>query len=420
MPTSRRRTGIAALLLAGIGGCRPAEAPPAPAPRLELREIESPAGPGSGEPSLTLAPDGRVLLTWIEPAGEKRHALRYASRRTGAGWSPAQTIAEGTNWFVNWADFPSMATLPDGTLYAHWLAKSGPSTYAYDVHVVISRDSGKTWSDSLVPHRDGTRTEHGFVSMTAWSPERMGMVWLDGRKTAGGTSHAGHGQAQAEMSLMHSTIGRDGRLGAETVLDGRVCDCCQTDSVQAEGATVVVYRDRSDQEVRDMSVVRFAEGRWSEPRPVARDGWQINGCPVNGPAIAAAGTKVAVAWFSAANEKPVVKTAFSTDSGATFGVPMVVDDGRPLGRVDVVLLDDGAALVSWLDQGEQDARLRVRRIPQNGALGEPLTVAESSGARSSGFPRLVKAGAEVVAAWRDAADPPKVRTAAIGIQTVGQ
>jgi hypothetical protein len=410
--TSWGTIGIAALLLVWALGCERPDTPP-PASRMELQELESPAGPGSGEPSLTLGPDGRVLLTWIEPAGDKRNVLRYASRTTGAGWSPAQTIAEGTNWFVNWADFPSMAMLPDGTLYAHWLAKSGSSSYAYDVRVAISRDSGRTWSDSVVPHRDGTRTEHGFVSMTAWAPEQMGLVWLDGRKTAGGATHPGQGQTQAETSLMHSTIGRAGELGVETVLDGRVCDCCQTDSVRAEGATVVVYRDRSDKEVRDMSVVRFAEGRWSEPRPLAHDGWQIDGCPVNGPAIAASGAKVAVAWFAAANEKPVVKAVFSADSGATFGAPIVVDEGRPLGRVDVVLLDDGAALVSWLDQGEKSARLRVRRIPESGAPGEPLTVAESSGARSSGFPRLVKAGSEVVIAWRDAADPPKVRTAAL-------
>jgi hypothetical protein len=412
-PAARPRIGLAALFLFWSCGCERAETPP-PVQRVDVRELETPAGPGSGEPSLVVGPDGRVFLTWIEPSGDKRHVLRFATRGEGSAWSPAQTIAEGTDWFVNWADFPSMAVLPDGTLFAHWLAKSGPGTYAYDVRVVVSRDAGRTWSAPVIPHRDGTRTEHGFVAMAPWSPDQMGIVWLDGRKTAD-KAHSGHGQPQAEMSLMHSTIGRDGRLGTETVLDGRVCDCCQTDSAEAGGATVVVYRDRSDREVRDMSVVRFAEGRWSEPLPLAHDGWQINGCPVNGPAIAAAGAKVAVAWFAAPNEKPAVKVAFSADSGAAFGPPVLVDGGRPLGRVDVVLLDDGAALVSWLEQGGESARLRVRRIPSKGAPGEPLTVAESSGARSSGFPRMVKAGTEVVVAWRDAGDPPRVRTATLGV-----
>jgi hypothetical protein len=378
---------------------------------MAVKEVDSPAPPGSGEPNVAVAPDGRFLLSWIEKKAEGTHALRYAMRRAGEPWSAPATIAEGTGWFVNWADFPSVAALPDGTLYAQWLTKSGPSTYAYDLRVARSTDGGKTWSGSSVPHRDGTSTEHGFASMTPWSPSQMGIVWLDGRKTGGG-GHEGHGE-QAEMSLMHTTLDRDGALGPETVLDGRVCDCCQTDAALARSATVVVYRDRSATEVRDMSVVRFADGRWSEPRPLAKDGWQINGCPVNGPAIASSGPTVGVAWFTAAAEKPLVKVAFSTDSGASFGEPVIVDDRRPLGRVDILLLDDGSALVSWLQQVEAGARVAVRHVPRDGKADEPLTVGESSGARSSGFPRMARSGNEVVIAWRDAAEPPRIRTAAL-------
>ncbi len=379
-------------------------------PRLSVEQMPTPAAPGSGEPNLAVAPDGRVLLSWVEPTGERRHALRYAERSKGGAWSQPRTIAEGGDWFVNWADFPSMAALPDGTLFAHWLAKSGSATYAYDIRVTASRDGGKTWTKPVVPHRDGTQTEHGFVSMTPWSGQAMGLVWLDGRKTAA-AAHEGHGGAQAEMSLLHSSLDREGGLGPETVLDGRVCDCCQTDVARAEGATVVVYRDRSEKEVRDISVVRFVDGRWSEPRALAQDGWEINGCPVNGPAIAAAGTKVAVAWFTAANERSRVKVAFSSDAGASFGAPIVVDGGRPLGRVDVVLLADGVGLVSWLEQAEKGTELRVRGVAPDGPRGEALTVADASAARSSGFPRMVEADGDVILAWRDAAEPPRVRAA---------
>jgi hypothetical protein len=377
---------------------------------MRVRQLDSPALPGSGEPNLTVAPDGRVLLSWIERAAEKRHLLRYATRVKGGAWSEARTIAEGTDWFVNWADFPSVAALPDGTLFAHWLAKTGPLPYAYDVHIARSGDGGKTWSTPVVPHRDGTRTEHGFVSMTPWTSQAMGVVFLDGRKTAA-SPDAGHGKG--EMALMHTTVGSDGRLGVETVLDGRVCDCCQTDAVRAEGATVVVYRDRSEKEVRDMSVVRFTGGRWSSPRPLSRDGWEIHGCPVNGPAVAASGAKVAVAWFTAAGGTSRVKVALSSDSGASFGPPIVVDGGRPAGRVDVAYVEGDAALVSWIEQGEKGAALLVRRIAADGALGEPLTIADSSAARSSGFPRMASSGNEVTLAWRDAADPPRVRTAVV-------
>ena len=383
----------------------------AESPAPTLAEIPSPAGPGSGQPNLVAAPDGRILLSWIEPTGEKRHALRFAGRDKSGGWSTPLTIAEGAGWFVNWADFPSLAVSADGTLFAHWLARSGEATYAYDVNVSTSKDGGKTWSPPVVPHRDGTQAEHGFVSIVPMRRDEAGLVWLDGRKTGGGSAggHEGHGS----MALMHTTLSGDGRLGPETRLDARVCDCCQTDAARADGATVVVYRDRSEKELRDISVVRLVDGRWSEPRSLAEDGWQINGCPVNGPAVAASGRNVAAAWFTMAAGKPRVNVAFSADSGATFGRPIAVDDGQPLGRVDVVFADANSVLVSWLEQGDAGAGVRVRTMRPDGTREASLVVATTGAARSSGFPRMAQSGGEVVVAWRDSAEPPRVRTAVL-------
>jgi len=81
------------------------------------------------------------------------------------GWSRPRQIAQGDNWFVNWADFPSLSALADGTLVAHWLQKSSAGTYSYDVKLSLSHNRGRTWSKPVSPHRDGTPTEHGFVSI---------------------------------------------------------------------------------------------------------------------------------------------------------------------------------------------------------------------------------------------------------------
>jgi hypothetical protein len=255
----------------------------------------------------------------------------------------------------------------------------------------------------VVPHRDATDTEHGFVSMAPWDGGALGLLWLDGRDTA----RAG------PTALAHTTLTPDGRLGPETIVDARVCDCCQTDVTQADGALVVVYRDRSPDEVRDIAVRRFTGGRWTEPHTLAGDGWQIQGCPVNGPSVAALGRSVAVAWFTAAQETPRVKVAFSSDSAGSFGAPVVVDGGRPLGQVDVVLSGPDTALVSWLEQRPGGSSLMLREVRRDGRRGEPLTVAEAGPARSSGFPRMVAVAGEVVLAWRDAGEPPRVRTALV-------
>jgi hypothetical protein len=405
----RHRSSPAILAAAFVLGCSNRTTPdPPPVPLI--RALDVPAQSGSGEANLTTGRDGRLILSWLEPQTDARQALKYATRAAGGAWSAPRTIAEGDKWFVNWADFPSVASLSDGTLFAHWLQKSGNEKYAYDVKVSSSRD-GDTWSAPVTPHRDGTPTEHGFVSMTPWDARSIGLVWLDGRRTAEGSGHEKM-PSDAAMSLVHTTLAADGALGEETVLDARVCDCCQTDAVRAGDTTLVVYRDRSDKEIRDMSVVRWSSGRWSEPRSVARDDWEINGCPVNGPAIAARARQVAVAWFTAPNDRPRVRVAFSSNLGDTFGAPITVDDGKPIGRVDIALLPE-AAVVSWLEETTTGADLRVRRIGFDGQRGSAITIAGSGVARSTGFPRMVESNGEIVLVWRDADEAPKLHSAIV-------
>ena len=369
----------------------------------QVRELPSPAGAGSGQPNLAVSPDGRVHLSWIERLGENRFSLRFSTKESD-GWSAPRVIAEGSNWFVNWADFPSMVALPDGSLAAHWLVKSGTGTYAYDVNISRSFDGGKTWGKPFVPHRDGTQTEHGFVSLLAAKDGSLAAVWLDGREMKGGHGQGDHGN----MTLRYVKIRRDGAMTDEAVLDAKVCECCQTSAAMTADGPVVVYRDRSDREIRDISVIRLKDGKWSQPRWVAQDGWQLNGCPVNGPAVAASGRRVAVAWFTGAEKIQRVKLAFSNDAGETFGEPVTVDDGNPVGRVDVLLLDDGSAIVCWLEKMSGGGEVRARRVRPDGRRDQAITVAPSGTARSSGFPQMARAGDTLVFAWTG----PRVLTAA--------
>jgi hypothetical protein len=214
------------------------------------------------------------------------------------------------------------------------------------------------------------------------------------------------------MSLRFTTVGINGEMSEDMLLDPRVCECCQTSAALTADGAIVAYRDRSEKEVRDISVIRFSKGKWTQPQNLHPDGWRIEGCPVNGPSVAASGRRVAVAWFTAANETARVKIAFSTDSGATFGQPIQVDEGSPMGRVDVLMLDDGSALVSWLERAAQGADIRLRRIQPDGSRDKAVIVAQSSAARASGFPQMARVGDEVIIAWTQAGPPPKVRVAA--------
>lgn len=383
---------------------------PASTGSIAITELALTAAPGSGEPNLTVGPDGRAYLSWVEPAADSAHALRFAVLE-GGRWSAPRTIASGRDWFVNWADFPSLAVLPGNRMAAQWLQRSGESKYAYDVRVAVSADGGATWTPGVTPHTDGTQTEHGFVSMWPARGDSVALVWLDGRKYRPSADEHAPGN---EMTLRYTTVGGDGRAAPDLEMDGRVCDCCQTGMAMTGRGPLVVYRDRSPAEVRDIYVTRLVDGAWTPGRPVHADGWVMESCPVNGPQADAEGDRVAVAWYTGADSTLQVKVAFSADAGATFGAPVRVDGGNPVGRVDVVLLDDGGALVSWIEgSAAREAEVRVRRVGPDGKMGAPRTVAGSSSARSSGFPRMVPAGEDLVFAWTAPGEQSMVRAARI-------
>jgi hypothetical protein len=369
--------------------------------------LESPAGPNSGEPFLSAAGE-RVLLSWLEATADSAVELRFAAF-DGSSWTPARPITRRRDFFVNWADFPSILMLPDGRLATHWLQREGPATYAYGVRIATSTDDGATWSDPVTPHTDGTLTEHGFVSLFPATGGGLGAVWLDGRRMV--ADEGGHGGG--DMTLRSARILPDGTLADEAEIDARTCECCQTSVAVTAAGPIAAYRDRSDAEIRNMAISRLLEDGWTEPTPVHNDGWEIAGCPVNGPAAAADGAMLAVAWFTAPGDVPRVNIAFSADAGASFNAPIRVDGGDPVGRVDVLMLDAGVALVSWLERTAEGAVVRARRVAADGRVGPPRDIATSSAERPSGFPRMVRQSQHVIFAWTDPARPARVQVARV-------
>jgi hypothetical protein len=356
-----------------------------PAAAITVEDIAAPAGVGAAEPFLFAARDG-VLLSWLEPvAGSDRVALRFARWRAGR-WSAPRTIVERNDLVANWADFPSIVEDAKGVLFAHWLQKSGKGVYAYDVRMAISNDDGRTWGKGFLLNRDGREGEHGFVTLVPLPKGGVAATWL--------------GAAEV-MTLRYATIDTAGGIRSEVQLDDRTCECCATGMAVADGRPVIVYRDRSVEEVRDVAVVRQTAKGWTKPRLLRADGWKIAGCPVNGPQVDARGERVAAAWFTAAGEQARVYVAFSDDAGATFATPIVVDDGKPLGRVDVAMLERDGAVVTWLEQTARGAEVRARRVAWHGKPESSIKVADSSGARAAGVARVAAVGGDLFVAWTE-------------------
>lgn len=375
-----------------LNGCGPSTDP--------VRPLALDAAAGASLPRLTAGGDGQLWLSWVEPLEGDAHRLRF-SRFESESWGPASTVTEGRGWFVNWADFPSVAPLGGGLAAAHWLVKRPGGTYAYDVAIAVSEDDGENWGDPIRPHDDGSATEHGFATLFPVR-DHVGAVWLDGRNMAptdaGG--HASHGEDGAGMSLRFGLLSPSAGTVSDGEIDPLTCDCCQTGAAVSGDSVVVVYRDRNQAEIRDISYSRFEGGRWSAPRTLAADGWRIEGCPVNGPAIDSLGDAVVVAWFTGAGQ-PRVQAGWSDDGGRGFRRPVTLDSGGILGRVDVAMVAEDRAVISWMAQGggEGRAEIRYRRMEADGTLGPLRRLDTTSAARSAGFPQVAAGGDGLVFAW---------------------
>ena len=365
------------LLLVFSAVCTAAETSPA----IRAEDIAPPTTSATASgPSVTVGPDGIVWLTWLE-RDSAATALRCATlEATGKKWTPARTLASAPDLYAGNSDFPAFTAGANGSATAVWYVSNPPSAATAHLHhgsgyrAYFSRtaDGGKTWSAPALVSQESDATE--FFSLATLADGRVLAAWLDGRaKKTGGKNQ-----------LLYSRIlGTD---GPDTLVDRSVCDCCQT-SVAAfpDGTALLVYRGRSDEEVRDLRVTRFRGGEWDEPHPLNNDDWRVPGCPVNGPQIANDGGRVAVAWFTGADNDPRVLASFSPDAGARFLMPLRLNDAKTAGRVATLLLHDGAILVTHVD-GE--GGLMLRRINPDFAATDPVTLATPAQGRIKGFPRM--------------------------------
>jgi hypothetical protein len=213
------------------------------------------------------------------------------------------------------------------------------------------------------------------------------------------------------MQLRSAMFDKAHKSLGDSLIDSRVCECCPTGAALTADGPIAAYRNRTTAEIRDIYVTRFAGSKWSMPIRVRADNFKIEACPINGPALAANGKDVAVAWFTAPNEKQQSFVAFSHDGGRTFGKATKVEDEGTLGRMQVALTPDGAAIVGWVEFSNEKSTFKVRRIDASGARGPSVAAAAISGTR---FPRLAVAKNEAVLAWTESEkDSSRVKTARI-------
>ncbi len=371
------------------------ESPPA------VESLDPPA-PASSTAHNLVATDDALLLTWLQPDGEG-HVLAF-SAFNGQKWTPPREITKGAGFISSWADLPEISKARDGTLYAHWLEAIEGDGHAYGAVIAKSSDGGDHWQNLGFLHDDRSAVEHGFVSYAQRADGAVQAFWLDGRKmTDGGDTE------------LRTAIPGGAQPPSSTVLDARVCECCATDAATTAEGPLIVYRDRSDNETRDIAAVRATADGWSEPVVIHDDGWQINGCPVNGPAVDAHGEYVVVAWYTAADASANVLAAFSRDSGKSFSTPIVVDEAKPRGRVDVAINPNGTAVVTWVSRTNGETKVAWREVARSGVSGAVQILGPSAGQKLTGMPRIARWNERVLVVWGEGGESSQLRGALVRV-----
>ncbi len=366
--------------------------------QTKAEAVANPSAPGSLQPNWSSTPDGSPLLSWVEPSKAGSLNLRYAVFRSGK-WSEPQTVAANRHFFRHPAEVPEVMQLSEKQWMAHWVEMPNESSEAEFVYVSSSTD-GVHWTMPAMAHKDRSQVEHGLASMAVGPNGEISVFWLE---TPQGEDGPGY--------LMRTVVDAAGNEIKEERLDDDVCNCCPTAVTRTGKGLVVAYRDHTPDDIRDIAVIRLENGKWSPSKIVHADNWKLNACPTNAAAVAAKGDRVAVAWYTSAQNNPRVQVAFSTDGGISFGKPVVVSTGHAFGYTSLALDDQGNAVVSWLEQGgAQGTRVLARSVAAGGTTGPVIQVAEG-GRMALGYPRLFRSAAGAFIAWGNGRPGLKVDTA---------
>ena len=378
------KKGIVFLLLTTLFSCTSRE--------IKIEKIPFFQENNNAQPSL-VSKNGSLSLSWISSDDEKKAALNFSQFKEGK-WINPQTIVTGSDWFINWADFPTHAINEDLILTSH-LKKSDSSTYTYDVVLNLQKLNGEKIKEDFILHSDGTKSEHGFVSIVSNNNKGFYVFWLDGRNTILKGPEGQHNP----MTIRFAEVTNRGEIINEKELDSATCDCCQTSITGTDNGPVVVYRDRSENEIRDIYITRNINGLWETPVPVHNDGWIINGCPVNGPKVASNLNNLAVSWVTVSNGRPIVNLSFSKSNGEDFESPIKINDLDATGRVDVVFINAKDVLVSYIEGDDNGTFLRIKKVSIDGKVSVPITISEIDGGRNTGVPQLEKFNDQIVIVW---------------------
>ena len=396
---------------------------------------EFPNVPGRANATPSIAAAGAIVaVAWGASAGGKADVFVAVSRDGGTTFGPAvqvntvpgegrlngempPRVALGSS---NGSSLPEIAVL--------WTARGA----ATEIKTARSRDGGRTFEKPASLQASGAAGDRGWPSLALDRSGHLHALWLDHRGLAAaraasggagghqpGAPHDGVAMAQ-NSSLYHATL--NGSSATEREVAKGVCYCCKTAlAAGADGTLFAAWRHVYPGSFRDMAFATSRNGgrSFSAPVRISEDGWAIDACPDDGPALAVdASGAVHLAWPTVISGDTPRGAIFyaKTGDGQRFTKRQEVGTlGGPKPSHPQIAVDSrGRVFVAWdeLANGRQTAALREVRVDAAGAttFGRIVTL---SSAEPGTYPALAATGDRVIAVWATGGDRSKVQVNAV-------
>jgi len=425
--TSARRTVVATLAAAAAIALALRAAPSTDTASLGVK--------GRSNTTPWVAAAGQfVAVAWGASTDGKTDVFVAVSRDAGRSFGlPVQVNTVAGEARLGGEMAPRVALAPAGAagdpeIAVLWTAR-GETT---EIKTARSRNGGKTFEPPVTLQSSGAPGDRGWPALALDRRGTAHAIWLDHRGLAAGrvaaAGHAGHatgaahdGVAMAQKSGLYYAAAT-GSASTERELTKGVCYCCKTAlAVGSDGALYAAWRHVYPGNLRDMAftVSRDSGRSFSPPVRVSEDGWAMDGCPDDGPAIAVAATgTVHLVWpnvVSGPNPEGALFYA-STRDGRTFTARTRIPTlGSPRPSHPQIVVDHaGRIVVAWDEviQGQRVAAARELEVTLNQPVGFGSVVTLSSGDPGT-YPVLAATGSDVLAVWTTGGEASSIRVRAV-------
>lgn len=358
----------------------------------------------AGEPAAAPGPDDSVYVSWVEHRGTGADV--WLSHFDAEGSPLGQPVrvnpnaGEATAWR---GDPPTLTVAPGGAVYVGWTARDERATQAGTLYLSTSHDGGRSFGPPSKVNDDSKPGVHGMQSLAVGEGGRVYVAWLDERdverKEADPSAAPSHMHTESNRSVYFASSADGGRtFSPNRRVAAEACPCCKTSlAVGDDGRIYLAWRQVLPGNYRHIAIASSTDGgqSFSPAAIVSDDRWEIQGCPVSGPALAAAGGSLRVLWYTAGEAgKPGLYWSESRDGGRTFTRRRTLAETG--GRGTPVLLKDagGGFIAVW--EGSYGATPVTLMVGLNGdgRPAEPSTLASGGS-----LPAAAEAGGQLFVAY---------------------